>query len=185
MTRSVLTKTDFVKRYAAGEFGNASPTWNNLQEWIKQNGRRFGHLFHVRNRIAGGKTWYNVPYYRLDEVWKVACNLYPSDLLYISAMAPTELTLIQGEVQEGLWGLDLYYTQVKKPMRDALKEWSRQVNGVTAQYLLQKYLCPNSYEWLSRLLETYPAHVVEFSSYSTEWGTIPGYNTVFWEVRLY
>lgn len=183
--KPVLTKADFVRRYAAGEFGNAAPTWDDWQSWVKDHGERHGHYFHIRNRVAGGMTWYNVPYYRLGEAWGSACALYSTELLYISAMAPTDLTLLQGEVQEGLWGLDLYYTKVQKPMRDALREWSCQVSGATSDYLLRKYLCPNSYEWLRCLLEGYPGHVVEFSAYDQEWGTVPGYNTVFWEVRLY
>jgi hypothetical protein len=100
-------------------------------------------------------------------------------------MAPTDKTLFQGEVQRGLWGLDLFYTTVAKPMREALAVRSEQVNGIIASKLLEKYLCPCSHEWLLYLLESYPDHVIEFSTYSVEWGTVPGYNTVFWEIRKY
>ena len=106
-------------------------------------------------------------------------------LLYISAMAPTEKQVLQGEVPRGLWGLDLLYTTVARPMREALQVASRSVGGIIAVSLLQQYLCPNSYDWLMHLLDSYPGHVVEFSTYSVEWGTVPGYNTVFWEVRRY
>jgi hypothetical protein len=100
-------------------------------------------------------------------------------------MAPTEKTLFQGEVQQGIWGVDLYYTTVAKPMREALALWSRQVSGIIAVSLLRKFLCWRSYEWLEYLLEAYPDHVVEFSTYSQQWGTMVDYNTVFWEVRAY
>ena len=186
MPKPVLTKRDFVRRYAAGEFGNASPTWDSVVEWCSDEPwERFGSLYHIRNRIAGAATWYNVDYRRLEWVWQEALAKFLSGQLYISAMAPTEKTVLQGEVQRGLWGLDLYYTTVAKPMREALRVASYSVRGIIAVSLLRQHLCPNSYDWLMHLLDSYPGHVVEFSTYSVEWGTVPGYNTVFWEVRKY
>ena len=80
---------------------------------------------------------------------------------------------------------ELFYSRVAKPMREALKEKSFNVTGLEAEILLRYYLCSRSLEWLKILLERYPEHVVEFSSYGVNWGTLRGYNTVFWEVRLY
>jgi hypothetical protein len=100
-------------------------------------------------------------------------------------MAPTEETIFQGEVMWGLWGLELTYTTVALPMRDALLKETKLARGIIATFLLKHFLCPNSYEWLQVLLDYYPDHVVEFSTYSVNWGTLPGYNTVFWEVRKY
>lgn len=175
----VLTKRDFTRRYAAGEFGNASPTWHDPVEFGSQV--RPG-LFHLRNRVAGGATHYDLP-------WRTAYSLWLSmedpTGWYVSGMAPTEGTLIQGEVMTTPRGLYLYYTTVAKPMRAALAERAESVEGIIALSLLRFYLCPNSYEWLSVLLERYPGHVVEFSTYDREWGTIPGFNTVYWEVRQY
>lgn len=181
----VSNKRDFVRRYESGEFGNQAPTWNNIADFL-DSGPHHG-LFHVRNRIAGADTWYNVQAEDVPGVWERACTFYgykPADL-YISAMAPTERTLIQGEVQQGTNGLEFYYSTVAKPMREALACESMQVSGTIAVLLLTKYLCPNSYEWLQILLERYPNHVIELSAYECSWGTLPGFNTVFWEVRRY
>ena len=185
--KPVLTKADFVRRYAAGEFGNASPTWNNFADWYNNKPERFGphQLYHIRNRIAGAETWYNVPLLEMEEAWMKATSLYRQEQLYISAMAPTEKTLIQGEVQEGVWGLELTYTTVKKPMRDALAEKTKHTRGLKTALLLAIAMNELSYAWLLHLLNTYKDHVVEFSVYSTCWGTVPGHNTVFWEVRKY
>lgn len=185
MYNSVKTKKDFVKRYAKGEFGNAAPTWFNLHQFQAFGERFHNQLIHIRNRVAEGKTWYNVLPKNLPTMWERAVSECGFHNLYLSAMAPTECTLIQGEVQVSVWGLDLYYTCVKLPMRDALAEWSNSVNGIMAYSLLQDYLCQRSYEWLGYLLEEYSNHVVEFSTYSKQWGTVDGYNTVFWEVRNY
>ena len=180
--RPVLTKTDFVRRYLAGEFGNRAPTWDTLEQCLRSG---YKGLIHIRNRVKGAKTWYNVPHDRLKQAWLEAIQCFPPEKLYLSAMAPTEKTVIQGEVQRGLWYLDLTYTTVRKPMREALAQECRTAKGLTAIRLLKTYLCPNSYEWLWYLLDEYEDHVVEFSTYSVCWGTVPGYNTVFWEVRKY
>jgi len=180
----VLTKKDFVVRYKNGEFGNASPSWNTLQEY-KDSGYCDG-LIHIRNRIAGGHTWYDTHPSLVSKVWRTALEAgYSESDLYISAMAPTEKTIFQGEVQQSPVGLQLYYTTVAKPMRDALKTEAEQIAGLRAVGLLRYYLCPKSYDWINTLLDRYPGHVVEFSTYGVEWGTLPGFNTVFWEVRLY
>lgn len=192
----VLTKKDFVRRYEAGEFGNHSPTWNTLEGFIVANWQHIDpnqhledahpSLFHVRNRVAGGKTWYNCAAWYVAEVYRLAeLEGIHSDSLYISAMAPTEQTLFQGEVMRGIWGLELTYTTVAKPMRDALCECTKVARGVIANSLLRHFLCSNSYNWLEVLLDRYPDHAVEFSTYAVEWGTLPCYNTVFWEVRKY
>lgn len=184
----VLTKADFVRRYQLGEFGNRSPTWDNCDSFIQWGCRNFKpheripHLFHLRNRVAGGPTYYNLEWSATIAKWS---ELPDRKSWYVSMMAPTEQTLIQGEVQIGYGGLDLYFSRVRLPMRDALRAESRSISGLAALLTLNHYLCPNSRDWLYVLLERYPGHVVEFSSYQSNWGTLPNFNTVFWEVRLY
>jgi hypothetical protein len=182
----VKNKRDFVRRYQQGEFGNCAPTWNVLNDFLASGYRG---LVHLRNRVAGGYTLYDVP---ADDVWHKSLEITQQGLvapqnLYYSGMAPTDKTLIQGEVmeREGC-GLYLYYSKVAKPMRAALIEKSQEASGIIAVSLLRYYLCQNSYEWLQTLLERYPFHVIEFSTYSEQWGTLaPRFNTVFWEVRNY
>lgn len=181
----VLSKKDFVKRYEQGEFGNCSPTWNTTADFLADaNMPRFvSGLFHVRNRIAGGKTWYNVPFSKLIHTWREAVEEIGLHNVYLSAMCPTEKTILQGEVLQTEKGLYLLYSTVIAPMRQALAERPEQAVGLKAVSLLRQAMCPNSYEWLNILLERYPEHVVEFTSLSTRWGTLPNFNTLFWEVR--
>ena len=184
LPKPVLTKSDFVIRYGQGEFGNCSPTWNDWYEF-EESDWEVGpnQLFHLRNRVAGGETWYNLNLLDLFDLWMDTIRYKDTKQFYISAMCPTELTMFQGEVMRSINSLELFYTTVAKPMRDALKERSRVVRGVTASLLLKHYLCPNSLEWLEHLLDSYPEHVVEFTTLSTNWGTVPGFNTLFWEIR--
>lgn len=182
----VLTKHDFVKRFAAGEFGNRGPMWNTWFDWLKETTEcRNSILFHIRNRVAGAQTWYNVPKYKMADAWVEATSKFDPSQLYIAEMAPTDRTVIQGEVMQTERGLYFYYSTVKKPMREALAERPCEAIGLVASTMLRHYMDHMSWEWLNLLLRRYPEHVVELSVYGVNWGTIPNRNTVVWEVRRY
>ena len=176
----VLTKGDFVRRYVLGEFGNASPTYQNVVA-LNNQGSGF-RKYHLRNRIAGGETYYDLDFFQAISKWS---EVREPGQWYVSEMAPTEKTILQGEVMRIETGLYLLFSHVAKPMRDALRESSQSLRGLAAVMLLRGHLCANSLEWLGVLLDRYPDHVIEFSAYSANWGTLPHYNTVFWEVRKY
>lgn len=181
--KPVRTKADFVRRYAAGEFGNRAPTWNTMTELLSDG---YNGLIHIRNRVAGGPTWYNVPGSRAYALFlDIIMSGVKEEDLYFSAMAPEDIKIFQGEVFRGIRGYSLFYSCLPLPMREGLAKDGRQVYGSVASYLLNYYLCPRSLDWLHHLFDTYDEHVIEFSTYDREWGTDPGYNTVFWEVRQY
>lgn len=175
----VETKADFVRRFMADEFGNRGPNWATFDEYVESGYRG---LVHIRNKQIGGPTLYNVAPNNVAFYWDgMDCS---PETHYLAGMAPTERTLFQGEV--GLLPeLTLTWTTVAKPMRDALRERSMTTGGLLAVLLLQHYMNAASYEWLCELILRYPDHIIEFSCYDTNWGTLPGYNTVFWEVRKY
>lgn len=179
--KPVLTKADFVRRYQAGEFGNHSPSWDTPHEMAVAVDPHT--LVHLRNRVAGGSTYYNIT---AADAWDLWTEMGPKiGQWYCSAMAPTRSTILQGEVMEGPWGLNLTWTHIRKPMRDALAVYQEYDTGLTAKHLLQRSMNDLSWEWLQYLLESYPDHVIEFSVYDHCWGTVPGHNTVFWECRRY
>lgn len=192
----VLTKRDFVRRFNLGEFGNRTMTWDCIDTLMQAYGL-FGQiadadLIHIRNRIAGGRTWYNVPMKYVADVYGnevLASGLEPRQV-YFAQMAPTARTLIQGEIQQadindGRHGLELLYSTVRKPMRDALAESQRFVSGIIARELLRHYMDAGSFDWMNVLLERYPGHVIEFSVYDCCFGTVSSRNTIWWEVRRY
>lgn len=183
----VLTKSDFVRRYELEEFGNRAPTWNTLDEFLASGIQKTDQLVHIRNRVAGGQTWYNITANCVG-LWTdriLQAGKYTLPNLYYSLMCPTEHTTIQGEVYDSCVGLTMYYSTVKKPMREALKEGGRQVGAVASRLLLQQFLNFSSYSWMEWLLHAYPDHVIEFTALNKNWGTEPGHNTLFWEVRKY
>lgn len=182
----VRSKQDFVRRYKAGEFGNHSPTWDTVEEYLA-SGYQAG-LLHLRNRKPGGEGTYNV---QPEAVEREADKLFITHGvslkdLYVSAMAPTAQTTLQGELmlnQLGEW--QLFYSHDPLTMRDALAASGRQAVGLTSRSLIYHHMNHRSRQWLAWLLHAYPEHVIEFSCYNRCWGTEPGFNTVFWEVRTY
>lgn len=187
----IMTKKQFVNLYSRGMLGNASPTWNTFTEFNKYVAETYGNVdiecdspqrYHLRNRKTGGVTFYDLHY---AEAWQTWLNLGSERGrgFYCSAMAPTELTLINGEVMQSEQGLQLFYSTVPKPMRDSLKEGGKQVTGVVASRIIQHFMNAKSWDWMQVLLDRYPFHVVEFSCYDRCWGTVPGFNTCFWEIR--
>ena len=178
--RPVKTKSDFVRRYMNGEFGNRSPTWGTLNDFM--NDAREGRLYHVRSKIKGGPTYYNLQPDQVAFWWKKTGGCVNS---YISEMAPTGLTTFQGEVQQGPRGLELTYSCVAKTMREALAYDMNCTVGLLSTLLCEHFMDPTSFDWVNELFRLYPDHVVEFSCYSQPFGTIPGLNTVIWEVRKY
>lgn len=184
-TEPILSKRQFVAEYEKGTFGNRAPTWNTINEWI--TGSIGYQLFHIRNRVAGGETWYDIP---LNKVLPVLASIitsgkYKESDLYFSAMAPTEKTIFQGEVFRSYRHLSLFYSCLPLTMREGLAKDGKQVYGLEAEMLIKHYLDQRSYEHLMWLLDTYDDHVVELSTYSVNWGTVSGMNTIYWEIRCY
>lgn len=169
----VLSKADFARRYAAGEFGNHSPTWPDLSTFYWQPGKRYG----LRSTAGGGGfNRYDLCGPKVLHLWRPG--------LYISEMAPRLYTL-NAEVMIDCWGIHLTYSTVNAPMRTAMDISQKTAVGLRAQALLGTKLNDASQHWLSRLLCDYPGHVIELSTFGRCWGSEPGYNTVFWEVRKY
>lgn len=177
---AVLSKHDFVRRYTAMEFGNRPATWNNLGEVVASTTA----LYNLRNRVAGGQTWMNLSYSKLTDLWEKVKSEGNANQFYISEMAPTLYTTFQGEVFQTEYGLRLWWTKNKLPMRDALRLQSCCYDGIMAVQTLRHELPPHDWDWLQYLLDEYPGHVVEFSTYSIRCGVL-NRRTMFWEVRNY
>lgn len=184
--KPVKTKKDFVRRYLAGEFGNRGPSWPDIDAWLSDADVQapWAHykLYHVRNRVAGGTTYYDVPRPNVAPLWH---SLEKPEQWYITEMAPHDRNVLQGELRLTHNGLELFASTARNvAMREALKT-AKNYSGFMANMMLTETMCANSREWLGVLLERYPNHVIEFSTFSVWWGTVPFHNTVFWEVRKY
>jgi hypothetical protein len=181
----IINKGESYKLYESGAFGNKLRTWNTLDDLLAD---RYGG--NVTMRYAGGyNKWceYNIPQIMIPlkmEEWKKQ----GADILLVrfNETAPDDRLIIQGEFGEDKdYGYILSYSTDKgKSNREAMKSPLSAV-GRDAKLILGKHLSMQSRRNMYRLLELYPYAIVEFSTYDTFLGDIPGNNTIFWEVRNY
>ena len=178
----VKTKQQFVALYERGIFGNHTETWSTAEEALASNAPG---PFHIRNRVAGGITYYNIKRWDMFSTWKDALIRQPARLWYVSCMAP-DYTIFQGEVMRGVGGLNLTFSLINAPMRTALAQQTLYAHGLRAKLLLEYYLDPGDLDWLMELLDEYdnPSHVIEFSHFAIPCGTL-NRRMIVWENRCY
>jgi hypothetical protein len=116
---------------------------------------------------------------KIEEWMKEGAEL---DRITFSEAINDSAITIQGEVQEGINGWDLRYSNDKVPMRKAMDKCLH-AKGLTARMMLEHHMDSASLDDLKDLLDTYPGAVVEFTTLSEDLGLVPRRNTVFWEVR--
>lgn len=179
--RPVRTKLDFYRRFYAGEFGNHGPMWSSLGEWRRSC---YPGRIAIRTLVQGGRCDYDIPpgevTSRTDEFRRDGWTS-----LNWSAMAPTEKTLIQGEVCRTSRGIEGFVSRDRLPMRPALARGGRPVRGPVLIETLRHFCCGQSIDWIMELLDRFDGHTIEFSTFSVPWGVVRGMNTVIWEVRRY
>ena len=184
MTKPVNSKYDFYQRFKKGEFGNSSLHWDTYKGYLASG---YPDLIAIRTRIPGGRCDYfiskNQVANRINDFKRDGYDLID---LHFSAQCPEEDKLLQGELMLTTRGLFLLgSTNLKLAMRQALKEDSFKLFGLAAHLFVKNRMCPNSWDWLQQLFDLYPGHVIEFTTLRYCWGDIPGFNTLFWEVRNY
>jgi len=168
--------------YFKGLFGNKLRTWPTLEDFKKS-----GYVGSVTIRYRGDKGGmycaYNVTN-PLEVISKFVGEGANIDLFIFNESAPDEKLTIQGELTYDYRGYNLFYSTEKGKMRDCLKN-GKTITGLAAKLLLQSHLFPSSLEDLMELMELYPEHVIEFSTYEMALGDCSNRNTLIWEVRKY
>lgn len=187
MRPPVLTKTDFYRRFLAGEFGNRGPIWFDYESWCLDcrslvNLMSEDARFMIRSSKPGGFNQANLESHEVVAMWLVHSR---KEQLSISLMCPHDRQTINGELQRDHRGLCLMYSSVKAPMRQSLAAGGRQVFGMQAHEVLDANVYTPDREWLMELLDLYPDHVVEFTAFRIYWGVVPLSKCAVWEVRKY
>lgn len=178
----LLDKAEMYRSFDAGYFGNRVRYWRSREE-IEQDSYR--GLFSIRSKVrANPVALYEIPYAKLDEAIARLPHSHRNPGLLFFETPPHHKNVIQGEVLRH-YDLVLEYTRAPGPMRHAFAAERLVAHGITAKLILQDRLDPADYDDLMRLLELYPGHVVEFSTFRIPVGTVPGRKTVVWEVRFY
>lgn len=178
----ITTKYINYKLYNQGLFGNKLRTWNSIDEFI-ESGYKGSVSIRYKGKSAGKFCYYNVT--NIQTIIKDILDKGGSrDLIMINESAPDEYLTIQGEITRNEYGLYLYYSTLKGKMRDCMK-YAISSEGLKVKLLLEHYLTPSSYDDIMDLLDKYPDHTIEFSTYSKCLGDCVGRNTIIWEVRSY
>lgn len=176
----ITSKEQMYAMLQQGKLGNTLRTWDTEDEFIasgfrgrsslrcKKPGVPFRHGLSFEETLAEGRTCFH--------------GCAPADFVYCEA-APDWECVFQGEVQRGLYGLDLFWSTRKSNHREAMRN-AKQVHGLQALLLLRHHLDPSDYDDLMCLLELYEDHVIEFSVFEHSLGKL-GRRMVVWEVRYY
>ena len=182
--REVRSKAGQYVLYENSPLGNRPLIWNTYQDIIKSGWTRD---VCIRSKQTGWKTRYNISLSKLrKEIDSVVKKGMPESMLVFNQLMPDPHLTIQGEITEvPTLGTCLTYTTIKKPMKRALAIEQKYLNGLQAKLLLERELFPPSLEEVNMIRKAFPDSVIEFSSYETLVGELPGRNTIIWEVRDY
>ena len=183
----IRNKAAFYAEQQANRTGNHYPQWYSYSDIILAG---YTGLLSVRDLTKGGRSGVT------REIHKVLVKDIPRALrckgigvAFIPTPRDSHL-IFQGEYTENGGFPELRYTHVKLPMLYAFKEQSLRATGVTARFLLRKYLDAPSLETVDELVSQHTdfsnvyTPVIEFSCYDVAVG-IENRNTVIWEVRNY
>jgi len=190
-TGKIRSKEAFFILYNHGLLGNRPKIFKNLTAAMSSD---WDGTFTIRVAIPGWKGMYEVKKEDLARSVELLCAQGVSeDKISFNQSMPDGELLLQGEIiditddeSRGLKsGIHLTYTHVKKPMKEALKEKTLHAHGPDVIRLLRRFLNEKSQRELQDLVNSFPNHAIEFSTYGVEVGDKPGRNTVFWEVRMY
>ncbi len=176
----IKTKTEMMRRWNRGEFGNKLRTWNTAEEWRAANPKvaiKDWPELAWRDRRPGGPL--------ISCPGRIEISMFETHVL--CDVFPHHEQTIQGEFMDLVGsGPHLYCTYLRERMKTALQSpwrWG-EYNGVLALEVLKYRMDHSSYENLLELRNEYPNHVVEFSCCQHTLGELQ-WNTVFWDVRNY
>ena len=182
MREPIRSKDVMYRTLVAGGFGNTCPVYFSVGEWLRaENGGV--PLWGVRSHTSGD------PRARLDVPTAVVadyCRSVFGDHGFNITPMVDHMLAFRGEVYDaGSRGLVLFGVAGRRELkwRPAFRQYGREYTGSAAAVVLRTVMNGNSYDDLQILLEQYPGHVVEFTALEREFGTVPGRNSVVWEVR--
>jgi hypothetical protein len=176
----IANKKQCSAMFASGCFGNHLRQWPDIESVLKSG--YSGKLMLRSMGVGGGRVISNLS---VEEASGI--RGFVPGLNYFSEQLndPDEYTVIlQGEVFRSYRGLDLTYTKVNAPMREALSKRTDYAHGLTALMMLRNYCCPRGLDCIQELLDIYEDHVIEFTCVDKPFGSL-GWSTIIWEVRSY
>lgn len=170
----------------AGRFGNALLTATSLEEL------RLRHSGLVGLRYMGttsGKRWFQLDLKNDDEVracvgrW-VSQGADPTFIVYCQQSPPCTMNAeVTGTAVRPI--LRYHLNQGMSNREAMLDSGAVDVEGLRALCVLRSFLTPSSFDDVCELLDEWPDHVIEFTTFHSPLGWARGRNHVVWEVRDY
>jgi hypothetical protein len=181
----ITNRKENFEAYQLNKFGNKLRLWTGLDEFRKSNynGSVTFRYYAINNGGSSNFTKYDVTDYEKQIKEFTELGAEPKRMIF-NESAPDKFLTIQGELTHDYNGYQLFYSTDKGKMRDCLKN-GKTLTGLAVKLLLQQHLNSNSFSDIMELIELYPNHVIEFSTYSINLGDCPRRNTIIWEVRRY
>jgi hypothetical protein len=178
MRQRIRNKNEASALFAAGVFGNYVQQWESLQEVVDSG---YTGLLVFRSRGAGGgKVVYDLTVEAAAEVPFTPGLNYFNEQLNDQHKHVT----FQGEIFRHTRGLELRFSLLNLPMREAMENHSRHAHGLRALMMMQHFCCAPGYEKIMELLDEYDGHVAEFTVFDIPCGALQ-WRTIVWEVRNY
>lgn len=180
----IRTKKEFFRLASAGLLGNQMPSWPDAESAIRD-----GHTGEVMVRCKEPDSPLmrpNVPVRDAERViGEFVASGKPRGQFYLTWMSPYVGRLLNAEAWRAPGGLYLNYSRSQTHLRDALDHDGHHAEGLRAVLILQGACDPNSMDDLRGIWERYPDAVIELTAFDRQIGSLPGRNTVVWEVRDY
>lgn len=179
----VRRKRQMYRMLAEGRFGNTINQYSSVKEWQASGEDRLYPYWGVRTKTPGGPCRLNCP---AGEVADTVASFSPHPPNISVMISSVGNVTFLGELMDAAGGLVL--TGKEHPPR--VHDWRPEMRqpttwtGVAVPLTLRKHLNPSSHADLMELLVQYPGHVYEFSCLDVNYGTVPGRNTIIWEVRV-
>lgn len=184
----IKTKTKMYQLLRQGEFGNIFKNYTSVKEVMNSDLKQISVRYSDRSK--SGTTFFEVTTKdKLREVIQkfVRRGADPAKICFNNGdFSLQDKIVIQGELCNIDGMLELAFsTRAGITLREAVNRGLKRTNGLAVKLMLQHYMWPSDYDWIFELLDQYPDHVIEFSTFSIPVGTIRNRCTVIWEVRKY
>jgi len=195
--RRIRNKQENYALFHAGLYGNRPHTWRTYKEIVRSGW--IGEEISIRDFFGTERSnpqkhlpLFHVPFSSLEEtINDLLRRGVNKERMTFNESTPDHHLLLQGEIATIGGVYHLTYSRAKKPMAEALLTGPQSLVGGKVRLLLMQALDPASFLDIETCLHEFSTEptkdsaVVEFSTYETNVGVIPGRNTLIWEVRNY
>jgi hypothetical protein len=153
---AILTKSECYALYHNDLFGNKVQTWKTVEDIYSSGWNKRVCIRGKQKGISRSATRYNVPLSELEStIQEMGLEGIPKENLTFNQEMPDPHLTIQGELILTYRGIDLTYTDIKKPMNLALAEKTLWASGLSALNLIKS----NFWELVIRIFKNYFKHL--------------------------